>query len=181
MGCSEEVCIIAAMLSVKDIWLHPRGVKTQRDKLDASVAEFAVKEGDHITYLNVFRDYEEEGRSNTNNSSSEGVASWCSENMLSERSLKKAYEVRKQLLGYLSLHVKQNKWKDRLFNNNSNSDASSTSLKIESCGEDTSIILKCFLKGFFANVARLGRDGLYHTLRGNNADMTVRLAKKKKS
>lgn len=39
-------------------------------------------------------------------------------------------------------------------------------MPLASCGDDTTAILKCIVSGFFANVARLGPDGLYRTIRG---------------
>ena len=40
--------------------------------------------------------------------------------------------------------------------------------------DDTATLRRCLVTGFFANVARLGPDGLYHTLRGGEgAQLTV--------
>lgn len=46
-----------------------------------------MTEGDHITYLNVFNSFEEEG----------GGADWCEENCLNYRALVRAGEIRQQL------------------------------------------------------------------------------------
>lgn len=40
LGCSEEMVIIAALLSVKSIWINRRG---QTRALDASKSQFAVR------------------------------------------------------------------------------------------------------------------------------------------
>jgi len=43
LGCAEEAVTVAAMLGVsKDLWLHPRGRKSAKDKLDAAMADLAV-------------------------------------------------------------------------------------------------------------------------------------------
>lgn len=49
--------------------------------------EFAVTEGDHITYLNVFNSFEAAG----------SAADWCEENCLNYRALVRAAEIRQQL------------------------------------------------------------------------------------
>lgn len=87
-GCGEEMAVVAAMLSVGEVWAPTRGSRAQRDKLDAAMAEFAVGEGDHITLLNVFRGFEDEPASN-----GQSPQEWCAENMLSHRALRRACEV----------------------------------------------------------------------------------------
>lgn len=68
-GCTEEAVTIAAMLQVKNIFLSPPNRKLAADK---AKRRFAVKEGDHITLLNVY-----EAFINNNKSSR-----WCQEHYL---------------------------------------------------------------------------------------------------
>jgi len=147
-GCGEEMIVVAAMLSVGEVWIHPRGSRGQRDKLDVAMAEFAVGEGDHVTLLNVFRGFEDEPEGNN-----QSPQEWCAENMLNHRALKRAKEVHRQLKGYLLRTARELH--------------SGESRPLASCGDDTTAILKCIISGFFANVARLGPDGLYRTIRGS--------------
>jgi ATP-dependent RNA helicase DDX35 len=240
MGCASEVVTIAAMLGVsRDLWLKPRGHRQQLEKLDAATAEFAVNEGDHVTLLNVFRAYEDEaleldsgrddddddgggggrggsrggctwGGSGGGGKGGAGAREWCNENMVSERALRRAREVRQQLVGYLKRHVRGSAaaraaaeeeesrarraaaaapsvggggggtkptllsssfWETPSWTS-SVSSSSSRRPSLPSCDGDTGVIRRCLVTGFFANVARLGSDGLFHTLRGG---LTVQL------
>lgn len=59
-GCSEEMLIIAGMLSVPSVWSHAAGEKRA---LEGAKAKFAVAEGDLATYLNVHKAWVANGRS----------------------------------------------------------------------------------------------------------------------
>jgi hypothetical protein len=44
LGCADEAVTVAAMLGVsKDLWLQPRGRLKAKEKLDAAMADFAVR------------------------------------------------------------------------------------------------------------------------------------------
>ena len=59
-SCSEEIMIIIAMLQVKNVFTRSqRGVKT----LNKMKFKFAAQEGDMLTYLNVFKFFEENRKS----------------------------------------------------------------------------------------------------------------------
>lgn len=76
------------MLSVQNPFVHPRGGgRERRDRVREAMEEFAVTEGDHITYLNVFNSFEEAGSS----------SDWCEENCINYRALVRAGEIRSQL------------------------------------------------------------------------------------
>ena len=81
LGCSEEMCIIAAMLSVKGIWALSRRGKKEAAELRQ---RFAVEEGDMITYLNIFLAFRRVGNS---------ASRWCQERGLGLRALVRAEEV----------------------------------------------------------------------------------------
>jgi len=84
-NCSQEVLTIVAMLSVPNIWLRPNN---QRKEADAAKQMLSVPDGDHLTLLNVFNEYQ-------NNLHDRN---WAWSNYISARSLSQAENVRAQLL-----------------------------------------------------------------------------------
>ncbi|KAH9979420.1 pre-mRNA-splicing factor ATP-dependent RNA helicase PRP43 [Lactifluus volemus] len=54
-NCSQEILTIVAMLSVPNIWLRPNN---RRKEADAAKSMLSVPEGDHLTLLNVFNEYQ---------------------------------------------------------------------------------------------------------------------------
>ncbi|XP_041024118.1 probable pre-mRNA-splicing factor ATP-dependent RNA helicase DEAH9 isoform X3 [Juglans microcarpa x Juglans regia] len=67
LGCSEEILTIAAVLSVQSIWVYGRGVHRE---LDEAKLRFAAAEGDHVTFLNVYKGFLQSGKS----------SQWCHKN-----------------------------------------------------------------------------------------------------
>ncbi|KAG9509929.1 ATP-dependent RNA helicase DHX8, partial [Fragariocoptes setiger] len=119
LGCSEELLTIVSMLSVQNIWYRP---KEQQALADSKKARFNQPEGDHLTLLAVFNAWK-------NNKFS---SSWCFENFVQHRSLKRALDVRKQLLSIMDRHK----------------------LDVVSCGRATARIQKAICSGFFRNAAK---------------------------
>eukprot|EP00752_Nemacystus_decipiens_P017500 g15688.t1 len=135
--CVEDALTVAAMLSVQNPFVHPRGgSRERRERVREAMEEFAVTEGDHITYLNVFNSFEETG------SDSE----WCKDNCLSYRALVRAGEIRQQLSRYCNKFAPAGR-------------------QLSSCGDDVNALRRCLVAGFFANVAKLSPDGRYRTVR----------------
>lgn len=83
--CSEEILSIVALLSVPNVFVRPNSA---RKAADDAKARFAHPDGDHLTLLNVFYEYQEQ---------TENIQKWCRDNFLSYRSLFSANNVRKQL------------------------------------------------------------------------------------
>lgn len=83
LGCSEEIITIAAILSVQSIWVSVRRQK----ELDEAKLRFAAAEGDHVTYLNVYKGFLQSGKS----------SQWCHKNFVNYQAMKKVIEVREQL------------------------------------------------------------------------------------
>lgn len=86
--CSEEMLTIVALLSVPNVFVRPASARKRAD--EAKMA-FAHEDGDHLTLLNVYDQFQgEEARVI-------GLHQWCRDNFLSYRSLTSAKSVRLQL------------------------------------------------------------------------------------
>ncbi|PHU03521.1 hypothetical protein BC332_28772 [Capsicum chinense] len=83
-GCSEEIITIAAVLSIQSIWIPVRGVQKQ---LDEAKLKFAAAEGDHVTFLNVYKGFIQSNKS----------SKWCHKNFINYHAMRKVIEVREQL------------------------------------------------------------------------------------
>ncbi|XP_058100669.1 probable pre-mRNA-splicing factor ATP-dependent RNA helicase DEAH9 isoform X2 [Magnolia sinica] len=84
LGCSEEIITIAAILSIQSIWVSGRGAQKELDEVKL---RFAVAEGDHVTYLNVYKGFLHSGKS----------SQWCHKNFINYHAMKKVVEIREQL------------------------------------------------------------------------------------
>ncbi|KAL0011233.1 hypothetical protein SO802_006341 [Lithocarpus litseifolius] len=84
LGCSEEILTIAAILSIQSIWVSGRGVQKE---LDEAKLRFAAAEGDHVTFLNVYKGFLQSGKS----------SQWCHRNHVNYQAMKKVIEIRGQL------------------------------------------------------------------------------------
>ncbi|XP_020207289.1 probable pre-mRNA-splicing factor ATP-dependent RNA helicase DEAH9 [Cajanus cajan] len=84
LGCSEEIITVAAVLSVQTIWISGRGIQKESDE---AKLRFAAAEGDHITFLNVYKGFHQSGKS----------SQWCHKNYVNYHAMRKVVEVREQL------------------------------------------------------------------------------------
>ncbi|GJV63165.1 pre-mRNA-splicing factor ATP-dependent RNA helicase DEAH7-like protein [Tanacetum coccineum] len=87
-SCVNEVLTIVSMLSVPSVFFRPR------DRAEESAAaheKFFVPESDHLTLLNIYRQWE----------ANEYCGDWCSKHFLQVKSLRNARKVRSQLLEIL--------------------------------------------------------------------------------
>jgi pre-mRNA-splicing factor ATP-dependent RNA helicase DHX15/PRP43 len=82
--CSNEILSITAMLNVPQIFVRPPDAK---QAADAAHDRFSHVDGDHLTMLNVFHAFKQNGDSQQ----------WCFDNFVNFRSLKSADNVRTQL------------------------------------------------------------------------------------
>lgn len=128
--CSEEIVTITAMLSVNNaVFYRPK------DKIlhaDNARKNFFEPTGDHLMLLRVYNEWAE-----TNFSSQ-----WCYENFIQVRSMKRARDVRDQLLGLLE----------------------KAEIALVSNIADTVAIRKAITSGFFYNAAKIGKSG-YSTIK----------------
>ncbi|VDC01852.1 unnamed protein product [Peniophora sp. CBMAI 1063] len=88
--CTSEIISIIALMSVSSP-LFPDSVAS-RDEATEARAKFRHPTGDHLTWLNVLRAYDEISKSSKSERSQ-----WCKTNFVSERTLREANDIRNQL------------------------------------------------------------------------------------
>ncbi|KAI6791669.1 pre-mRNA-splicing factor ATP-dependent RNA helicase PRP43 [Hortaea werneckii] len=130
LGCADEMLSIVAMISaVQSVFHRP---KDKQQQADQKKARFHDSAGDHLTLLNVYNGWRGAGRSDP----------WCFENFIQPRNMRRAEDVRKQLVQILDRHR----------------------LRIVSCGRDTTRVRQALCSGFFRNSARKDPQEGYKTL-----------------
>ncbi|XP_072029545.1 ATP-dependent RNA helicase DHX8-like [Amphiura filiformis] len=129
LGCSEEILTIVSMLSVQNVFYRP---KDKQAIADQRKAKFHQAEGDHLTLLAVYNSWKNNKFSNP----------WCFENFVQARTLRRAQDVRKQLLGIMDRHK----------------------LDVVTCGKNTARVQKAICSGFFRNAAKKDPQEGYRTL-----------------
>ncbi|KAL3282275.1 hypothetical protein HHI36_005465 [Cryptolaemus montrouzieri] len=134
-NCSEEVVTIAAMLSVNGaIFYRPK------DKIvhaDTARKNFNHIGGDHLSLLNVYNQWRD----------SDFSTQWCYENFIQYRSLRRARDVREQLIGLMQR----------------------VEIEIVSNPAETDNIKKAITSGYFYHIARLSKGGNYKTVKHNQS------------
>ena len=133
LGCSDEILTITAMLSVENPFYRPRDKQAQADMRKA---KFNQAEGDHLTLLAVYKAWEASKFSNP----------WCFENFVQARSMRRAQDVRKQLVTIMDRYK----------------------LDLISAGKNYKIICKAITAGFFMNAAKKDPQEGYRTLVDQN-------------
>jgi pre-mRNA-splicing factor ATP-dependent RNA helicase DHX38/PRP16 len=134
LGCSDEVLTIVSMLSVPGIFYRP---KERAAESDACRERFFVGESDHLTLLNVYIQWQRHNYSEA----------WCTTNYIHGKSLKKAREVRQQMLDIMKQQT----------------------MEVTSCGNDWDIIRKCICSAYFHQSAKLKGIGEYINMRSGMA------------
>ncbi|KAF1766657.1 hypothetical protein GCK72_006615 [Caenorhabditis remanei] len=128
--CSEEIVTIAAMLSCNAaVFYRP---KAQVIHADSARKGFWSPAGDHITLMNVYNKWQE----------SQFSQRWCIENYVQHRTMKRARDVRDQLVGLLER----------------------VEIELKS-STDTIKIRKAITAGYFYNVSKLDNTGHYKTVK----------------
>lgn len=130
-GCLEEMLTIVAMLSGESIFLNP---PSKREQALACRQRFSSSYGDHITMLNVFREFQRLGSNNQR--------SWCHEHYINMRNIIYASQIRAQLLEI----------------------SGRCEIPLSSCGNNMDLVRKCLLTGLFMNIAELHKDKQYITV-----------------
>ncbi|KAH7886655.1 P-loop containing nucleoside triphosphate hydrolase protein [Phlebopus sp. FC_14] len=129
LGCSEEILSIVAMLSVQTVFYRP---KEKQAQADSKKAKFHQPEGDHLTLLTVYNGWKAANFSNP----------WCYENFIQARSMRRAQDIRKQLVGIMDRYKHD----------------------ILSAGRDYNRVRKAICSGFFRNAAKKDPQEGYKTL-----------------
>lgn len=119
LGCSEEILTIVAMLSVQNIFYRPKDKQAQAD---TKKSRFHQSEGDQITLLSVYNSWKRNDCS----------TQWCFENFIQSRSMRRAHDIRAQLIRIMHRYQQE----------------------IVSCGRDYGKICRAIASGFFTHVAR---------------------------
>ena len=134
LGCSDEVLTIVSMLSVPGIFYRP---KERAAESDACREKFFIGESDHLTLLHVYNQWKSHNYSDN----------WCNDNFLHGKSLKKAREVRQQMMDIMKMQ----------------------GLSLHSSGNDWDVIRKCICSAYFHQSARLKGIGEYVNMRSGMA------------
>lgn len=144
MDCLLEVIDVVACLSVESVFLN---VETEEARERAHLARQQLfrRQGDHLTLLAAVQAYAAE-RSDRRR--------WADDHLVSHRAMQSVMDVRKQL----TAQCKQAKLLG---------DPRSTEIPAGDAEERQERILKCFVRGFSGNIARLCPDGSYKTFVGN--------------
>ncbi|KAK4055451.1 DEAH-box ATP-dependent RNA helicase prp22 [Microbotryomycetes sp. JL221] len=130
LECSEEILTIVAMLSIGGtVFYRPREKQAQAD---AKKAKFHQPEGDHLTLLAVYNGW----------AASKFSSPWCAENFVQARSLRRAQDIRKQLLGIMDRYKHE----------------------IISCGKNWNRVRRAITSGFFKNAVKKDPQEGYKTL-----------------
>lgn len=129
-GCSEEMLTIVSMLSVPSVFYRP---KERQEESDAAREKFFVPESDHLTYLHVYSQWKSNGYSDA----------WCTRHFLHPKSLRRAKEIREQLLSIMTMQK----------------------MAMVSCGTDWDVIRKCICSGYYHQAAKVKGIGEYVNLR----------------
>lgn len=126
LGCLNEVLTIVSMLSVPSVFFRP---KDRAEESDAAREKFFVPESDHLTLLNVYQQWK----------ANDYRGDWCNDHFLHVKGLRKAREVRSQLLDILK----------------------TLKIPLTSCDPDWDIVRKAICSAYFHNSARLKGVGEY--------------------
>eukprot|EP01018_Ginkgo_biloba_P021063 Gb_14269 [translate_table: standard] len=129
LGCSDEILTIIAMLQTQNIFYRPREKQAQADQ---KRAKFFQPEGDHLTLLAVYEAWKAKNFSGP----------WCFENFVQSRSLRRAQDVRKQLLTIMDRYK----------------------MDVVGAGKNFIKIRKAIAAGFFFHAARKDPQEGYRTL-----------------
>jgi len=129
LNCSEEVLTLVAMLSVQNIWYRP---KEKQAQADSKRSKFFQSEGDHLTMLAVYQAWANTKFSNP----------WCYENFIQSRTMRRAQDVRKQLLTIMDRYK----------------------LELTSAGKNYTKVRKAICSGYFMHAAKKDPQEGYKTM-----------------
>jgi len=129
LKCSDEVITICAMLQVQNVFYRPRDKQALADQ---KKSKFHQPEGDHLTLLEVYKAWAQ----------NKFAPSWCFENFVQNRTLRKAQDVRKQLITHMDRYK----------------------FEIVTAGKDYNRVRKAICAGFFRHACKRDPQEGYRTL-----------------
>ena len=139
--CVDQIITICSMLSVgNSIFYRPKDKALHADNARVN---FFRPGGDHLALLNVYNQWKD-----TNYS-----AQWCYETFIQIRSMRRARDIKEQLLEIC----------ERVEINSADPELSVYE------DEFNTNIRKCITAGFFYNVAKLGKNGNYRTVKNSHS------------
>ncbi|KAJ5490515.1 hypothetical protein N7453_011340 [Penicillium expansum] len=142
-NCLSEILTIAAMVNLQGtVWVQHAGDKRSAE---SHRRKFAVEEGDHLTYLNVYQAFVTKGKKDPK---------WCRDNLLNYRALLRAVSIRGQLKRYLERFGIQ--VDETLSSRHGAADLSNQPEQIR----------RCLTTGYFAHAAKMQPDGTFKTVSG---------------
>ncbi|KAK4305688.1 hypothetical protein Pmani_022431 [Petrolisthes manimaculis] len=133
----EEILTVAAMLSVNGaIFYRP---KDKAIHADAARKNFFHPDGDHLTLMNVYNEW----------AGAEYSPQWCYEVFIQHRSMKRARDIRDQLVGLMER----------------------VEVQLSTNPGDSVAIRKAITTGYFYHVARFSKGGMYKTAKKSQTVM----------
>jgi ATP-dependent RNA helicase DHX8/PRP22 len=129
LRCAEEILTVVAMLSVEQPFYRP---KEKQAQADAKKAKFFQSEGDHLMLLAIYEAWKNAKFSNP----------WCYENYLQARAMRRAQDVRKQLVTILDRYK----------------------MDVLSAGRDWDLVRRAIVAGYFTNAAKKDPQEGYRTM-----------------
>ncbi|KAJ1655473.1 Pre-mRNA-splicing factor ATP-dependent RNA helicase PRP16 [Dispira simplex] len=126
LSCTAEVVTIVSMLSVPSVFYRP---KEQIEQSDAAREKFLVAESDHLTLLHVYNLWKANGYRDA----------WCRKHFIHAKALRKANEVRTQLLDIMKTQR----------------------MPYQSCGTDWDVVRKCICSAYFHQASQQRGIGDY--------------------
>lgn len=85
--CTGEIATVVSMLSVPEVFFRPTD-RERAQEADQARERLLVPESDHLTLVNVFAQWQSHGKS----------ATWCMENFIHSKAMRRALEIRDQLV-----------------------------------------------------------------------------------
>ncbi|KAM7276181.1 hypothetical protein ACFE04_018047 [Oxalis oulophora] len=126
LECLDEVLTIVSMLSVPSVFFRP---KDRIEESDAAREKLLVPESDHLTLLNIYKQWKEH----------QYRGDWCNDHFLHVKGLRKAREVRSQLMDILK----------------------TLKISVTTCAYDWDVVRKAVCAAYFHNSAKLKSNREY--------------------
>ena len=143
---------VASLLLVRDVFVQG-GYGGVKKKQQAAIELYGVKEGDHLTLLNISLAFEKEIDCGT-------AAEFCKRYALNYKSLGRAQQLRDNLKKSIDMYCTDTLWND---------DGLQKSLqRVRGIAGDSEVLTCCMMCGWFTNIAFRTSSGSYQPIRGGD-------------